>query len=75
MSKKETSTKQPTAEGGSTAFVDELLKNGTVILKAKTRDELAEMLNDIPADCRYGAGAVGQDYGQGVFTLRLDLTT
>ena len=54
-------------------FVDELMKNGTVILKAKTRGELAEMLNEIPADCIYGAGAVGQDYEQGVFTLRLDL--
>ena len=54
-------------------FVDELMKNSTVILKAKTRRELAEMLNEIPADCSYGAGAVGQDYEQGVFTLRLDL--
>ena len=47
--------------------------NGTVILKAKTRDELAEMVNAIPAEVMYGAGAVGQDFEHGVFTLRIDI--
>lgn len=67
MSKKtETEIKQP-------AHVAELLLNGTAILTAKTRDELAEMVNEIPADCSYGAGAVGYDMDRGVFTLRIDL--
>ena len=57
------------------SYIDELLKNGTTILTAKTRDELAEMLNDIPADCSYGAGAVGQDRETGLFTLQLHLTS
>ena len=69
MSKKtETEIKQP-------AHVAELLLNGTAILTAKTRDELAEMVNEIPADCNYGAGAVGYDMDRGVFTLRIDLTS
>ena len=69
MSKKTTETnetKQP-------AFVENLLKNGTAILTAKTRDELAKMVNDIPADCSYGAGAVGFNPETGVFTLRVDI--
>ena len=70
MSKKTTETtetKQP-------AFVEELLKNGTTILTAKTREELAEMVNDIPADCKYMAGAVGFNPETGVFSLRVDIT-
>ena len=69
MSKKTTETtetKQP-------AFVEELLKNGTAVLTAKTRDELAEMVNDIPADVRYAAGAVGFNPETGAFTLRVDI--
>jgi len=69
MSKKTTETtetKQP-------AFVEELLKNGTAILTANTRDELAEMVNDIPADVRYAAGAVGHNPETGAFTLRVDI--
>jgi hypothetical protein len=56
------------------AFVEKLLKNGTAILTAKTRDELAEMINDIPADVRYCSGAVGYNHETGVFSLRVDLT-
>ena len=52
-----------------------LLLNGTAILTAKTRDELAAMVNDIPADVKYAAGAVGYDMDRGVFTLRIDLTS
>ena len=56
------------------AYIDELLKNGTTILTAKSRDELAEMVNAIPADCHYGAGAVGFNPETGDFSLRLDIT-
>ena len=69
MSKKTqqtTETKQP-------PFVEELLKNGTAILTAKTRDELAEMVNDIPDNVKYGVGAVGFNPDAGVFTLRVDI--
>ena len=69
MSKKTTETTDPKQP----AFVEYLLKNGTAILTAKTRDELAEMVNDIPADVRYAAGAVGFNPETGVFTLRVDI--
>ena len=67
------SKKTETTEKQQPAFVEELLNTGTTILTAKTRDELAEMVNDIPADCSYGAGAVGYNPETGVFSLRLDI--
>lgn len=69
MSKKETNKE----EMQQPPHVAELLQNGTAVLTAKTREELAEMVNDIPADCSYGAGAVGRDKETGMFSLRLDL--
>ena len=69
MSKKTTET----TETQQPAHVAELLLNGTAILTAKTRDELAEMVNDIPADVHYAVGAVGFDPETGVFTLRVDI--
>lgn len=66
LEQKEVQAKQP-------AYVEELLKNGTVVLTAKNREELAEMVNNIPADCKYGAGAVGKNRETGVFTLRVDI--
>ena len=62
------------AVDGSPAFIKELLETGTTILTAKTRDELAEMVNNIPADVHYGAGAVGFNPETGDFSLRLDIT-
>ena len=71
MSKK-TDTTEKTQQP---AYIDGLLKNGTTILTAKTRDELAEMVNAIPADVKYGTGAVGHNHDTGAFTLRIDLTS
>lgn len=65
---------QPLAESGSPAFIKQLLETGTTILTAKSRDELAEMVNDIPVDCSYMAGAVGFNPETGLFSLRLDIT-
>ena len=64
MSKK-TDEQQP-------AYVEELLKNGTAILSAKSPDELAEMVNGIPADVRYAVGAVGRKQDGSAYTLRVD---
>ena len=69
MSKKTnetTETKQPD-------YVAELLLNGTVTLTANTREELAEMVDNIPADVRYAAGAVGHNPETGAFSLRVDI--
>ena len=57
------------------AHVAELLLNGTVTLTASSREELDAMVNDIPADCSYGAGAVGRHPETGEYSLRIDLTT
>ena len=74
MSKKATEdTEQQPTESGTPAYVDELLKNGSAILTASSREELAEMVNDIPADVRYGAGAVGFNPETGAYTLRVDI--
>ena len=76
MSKKntETVTSDSVADTQQPAYIGDLLKNGTAILTAKTRDELAEMVNNIPADCSYMAGAVGFNPETGDFSLRLDIT-
>jgi hypothetical protein len=75
MSKTKEATQQPdTVESSQPAFVAELLKNGTAVLTAKTREELAEMVNDIPADVKYAAGAVGYNPETGAFSLRVDIT-
>lgn len=55
------------------SYIDELLKNGSIILSAKSMEELAEMVNMIPADVKYGAGAAGKNPETGEFTLRLDI--
>ena len=70
MSKK----KQLTEEPQQPSYVGDLLLNGTTVLTAKTRDELAEMVNEIPANVKYAAGAVGYNPDKGVFTLRVDIS-
>jgi hypothetical protein len=51
---------------------DDLLKNGTAILEAPTREALAELVDNIQADVKYCVGAVGQNPTTGTFTLRVD---
>ena len=75
MSKTKEATRQPeTVESSQPAFVAELLKNGTAILEAPTREDLAELVNLIPAECKYMAGAVGHNPETGAFSLRVDIT-
>ena len=70
MSKKEATQ---TSETTQPACVAELLLNGTAILEAPTRDELTELVNDIPADCKYAVGAVGRKQDGSAYTLRVDI--
>lgn len=72
MSKK-TSTDSQQQETKRPAFVDELLKNGTIVLTSLTREDFAPMLAKIPDEVKYSAGAVGKNSETGVFTLRLDV--
>ena len=68
MSKKatQTSEEQP-------AYVADLLLNGTAVLEAPTREDLSELVDNIPADVRYAVGAVGRKQDGSAYTLRVDL--
>ena len=65
---------QTTVESGHPAFVDDLLKHGTATLTATTHEELAAMVDQIPSDIHYGAGAVNHDYSQNIYTLNVFVT-
>ena len=75
MSKKVTQTSDSveTVESTQPSVYDDLLKNCTAILSAKSRDELAEMVNTIPADCKYAVGAVGRSHDGCTYTLQVDI--
>jgi hypothetical protein len=81
MSKKATQTSDEVLDGSAVETqeakqpspYDDLLKNGTGMLTAKTREELAELVDNIPADCKYAVGAVGQNPVTGLFTLQVDI--
>ena len=68
MGKKKAKTEQP-------AYIQELLTNGTVVLTASEREDFGDLIDAIPADTRYAAGAIGKNSETGVFSLRLDLVT
>ena len=55
------------------AYVADLLLNGTTVLEAPTWEELAEMVDNIPADVKYSVGAVGRKQDGSAYTLRVDL--
>lgn len=66
MSKPKDDIQQP-------SVYDELLKQGTTTLEAPTREALAELVENIPADCAYCVGAVGRKQDGSAYTLRVDL--
>jgi hypothetical protein len=71
---KEKTIDEQNQEQNQPAYVAELLLNGTVTLTAQSREELAEMVDNIPAECHYGAGAVGRHPETGLYSLRIDIT-
>ena len=66
MSKTKNESQQP-------AHVGDLLLNGMTVLEAPTREALAEMVNEIPAECKYAVGAIGRKQDGSAYTLRVDL--
>jgi hypothetical protein len=66
MSKTKEETQQP-------SVYDDLLKNGTAVLEAPTREALTELVDNIPADVRYAVGAVGRKQDGSAYTLRVDI--
>ena len=75
MSKKATQTSESveTVESAQPSVYDDLLKNGTAILEASTREALAELVDNIPADCKYAVGAVGRKGDGSVYTIQVDI--
>lgn len=55
------------------AYVNELLEKGVVVLKGRTPDELAEMVDNIPADVASYAGGISQYYDTGLYRLQVNL--
>ena len=66
MSKTKEEIQQP-------SVYDDLLKNGTAVLEAPTREALSELVDNIPADVRYAVGAVGRKQDGSAYTLRVDI--
>ena len=62
-----------TAESTQPSVYDDLLKNGTAILEAPTREALAELVDNIPDDCKYCVGAVGRKGDGSAFTIQVDI--
>jgi len=75
MSKKATQTSESveTVESTQPTVYDDLLKNGTAILEAPTREALAELVDNIPADCKYCVGAVGRKQDGSAYTIRVEI--
>ena len=75
MSKKATQTSEQveTVESVQPTVYDDLLMNGTAILEAPTREALAELVDNIPADCKYCVGAVGRKGDGSAFTIQVDI--
>ena len=72
MSKKTDELPNEQEQKKQPAHVEELLKNGKVVLEAPTMEALADMVNEIPADCRYSVGAVGHK-ADGTRVLQVDV--
>lgn len=54
------------------AYVKELLEKGVVVLSGRSREELAEMLQSIPADLPYYTGAVAFYYDKGLYRIQVN---
>jgi hypothetical protein len=69
----QTSESVETVESAQPSIYDDLLKNGTSILEAPTREALAELVDNIPADCKYAVGAVGRKGDGSAYTIQVDI--
>lgn len=71
--KVQTNEEQPAQQIEQPAYIAELLDKGTVTLTATDREDFGDLIDAIPAEVRYAAGAIGKNPETGVFSLRLDL--
>ena len=71
----EEQTQQPVADQPANiepAYVKELLEKGVAVLSGRSREELAEMLDNIPADCSYYAGCITKSYDTGLYRIQVN---
>ena len=54
------------------AFVKELQEKGVAVLSGRSREELAEMLDNIPSDCSYYAGCITKSYDTGLYRIQVN---
>ena len=59
--------------GGPSTEAEVSRRSGTAILEAPTREALAELVDNIPADCKYAVGAVGRKGDGSAYTIRVDI--
>lgn len=67
---------QPVAEQPANidpAYVKELLEKGVAVLSGRSREELGEMLDNIPANCSYYAGCITKSYDTGLYRIQVNL--
>ena len=76
MSKK-TTKKVNVADGSPVnthpAYVKELMEKGAVVLTGRTPDELAEMVDNIPADVAYYASGITKYLDSGLYRIQVNL--
>ena len=78
MSKKKTTkpeAENPEVEQSANiepVYVKELLEKGVAVLSGRTREELGEMLDNIPADCSYYAGCITKSYDTGLYRIQVN---
>lgn len=65
--------KKTTPETQVPEWLNELHTTGSTVITAPTREALGEMIDIIPADCKYASGAIGKNPETGAFTLRLHI--
>ena len=79
MSKKKTTkpeAENPEVEQSANikpAYVKELLEKGVVVLSGRTREELNEMIDNIPADVAYYASGITKYLDSGLYRIQVNL--
>jgi hypothetical protein len=66
-------TTEQRADNQQPEFVKNLIEKGTTTLSAPTREALAEMVGNLPAECKYMVGAVGRTQDGSTYTLQVDI--
>lgn len=72
MKKSKTTAEEATpATPAKNPIIEQLEQSGSATISAQSREELAEILDDLPADVSYAAGAVGQERDTGRLSLTI----